>query len=53
MSLHFFHILSVLAYAFLNLITSVEDVEHTVSQKAMCSELNTIGDFAYLIESAR
>ena len=38
-----YNVLSVLSYAFLNLITSIEDVEPTVSQKAMCS-LETLGD---------
>ena len=38
-----YHVLSVLAFAFLNLITSIEDIEPTVSQKAMCS-LETLGD---------
>jgi hypothetical protein len=38
-----YNVLSVLACAFLNLITSIEDVEPTVSQKAMCS-LETLGD---------
>lgn len=32
-----------MAYAFLNVITSIEDAEPTVSQKAMCS-LETLGD---------
>ncbi|CAF4959003.1 unnamed protein product [Rotaria sp. Silwood1] len=38
-----YNVLSVLAFAFLNLIISIEDVEPTVSQKAMCS-LETLGD---------
>lgn len=38
-----YNVLSVLAFAFLNLITSIEDIEPTVSQKAMCS-LETLGD---------
>ncbi|CAF1634464.1 unnamed protein product, partial [Adineta steineri] len=41
-----YNVLSVLAYAFLNLITSIEDVEPTVSQKAMCS-LETLGDASF------
>ena len=38
-----YNVLSVLAYAFLSLISSIEDIEPTVSQKAMCS-LETLGD---------
>ncbi|UJR25060.1 hypothetical protein I4U23_006420 [Adineta vaga] len=41
-----YNVLSVLAYAFLNLITSIEDIEPTVSQKAMCS-LETLGDASF------
>ena len=33
-------------FAFLNLITSIEDIEPTVSQKAMCS-LETLGDASF------
>lgn len=41
-----YNVLSVLAFGFLNLITSIEDVEPTVSQKAMCS-LETLGDASF------
>ncbi|CAF1346960.1 unnamed protein product [Didymodactylos carnosus] len=40
-----YNVLSVLAYSFMNLMASIEDIEPTVSQKAMCS-LETLSDCA-------